>query len=118
MNQDSPGDRFIFKPYVFAQPQRGMGFARGFLDPFEETPYRFGWYLAFARIFKPIQGIQGVALNQFREKLVEGLLVAEALQAHHLSIDCKHRANLALHQPEGLQVLPQAVLLPFKKVRW
>jgi hypothetical protein len=94
-----------------------VGFTGGLLDPFKETPYGFAGYLVFAGLLKPIQGIQGVALHQFREKLSKGLLVAEALQAYHPSINCKCHANLAIYQPEGLEVLAQPVFLPFKEVR-
>jgi hypothetical protein len=60
----------------------------------------------FSRVLEPIQGIQGVALYLFGEKLAEGLLVAEALHAYHLSIYCKDWANLAIRRSKGFQVLP------------
>ena len=79
MHQGGPGDKVIFKTNIFPQPEGGVGFTGGLLDPLKEMPYRFKGYLGFSGVLKPIQGIQGVALYQFGEKLAEGQLVAEAL---------------------------------------
>jgi hypothetical protein len=81
------------------------------LDSIQKTPYSFAGYLVFAGLLKAIQGIQGVALYQFREKLAEGMLVAKKLQSYHLSVNCRHRANLAIDQTKDLQVLAQPVSL-------
>ena len=86
MHQGRPGDKIILKSNGFPQPQGGVGLTGGLLDPFQEMPYGFHGYLGFPGVLKPIQGIQGVALSQFREELGEGLLVAEAFQAYHLAI--------------------------------
>ncbi len=93
-----------------------MEFTGGLLDPFQEMPYRLNAYLGFPGFREPVQGIQGVALHQFREKLAEGLLMAEAFKPYHPSTNCKRRANLAIYQPEGLKVLPKPVFLPLKEV--
>ncbi len=67
--------------------------------------------MGFPRFLKPIQGIQGAALHQFREELAKSLLVAEAFQTYHPSIYFKHCANLAIYQPECFEVFAQPVLL-------
>jgi hypothetical protein len=44
--------------------------------------HRFAGYLVFARLFKPIRGIQGVSMHQFGEELSGGLLVTKTFQAY------------------------------------
>ena len=68
------------------------------------------------RLLKHANRIQGITLDQFLEKLAEGLPMSEALHPQDFPIDTKEAPDLGIHQMKGLQLIRQPVFLTFEKI--
>ncbi|MDO8956362.1 MAG: hypothetical protein Q7V48_02110 [Deltaproteobacteria bacterium] len=58
-----------------------------------------GRYLIFFGLSQLVQGIQGIALDDLWEKLIECLLMAKALQPGYLAVYGQERPDLAVIIP-------------------
>ena len=61
------------------------------------TPAEFDRLNEHARFLEAIDGIEGVAFDQFFEKLPERVVIAKTFDTHDLAVDRKKRPYLANH---------------------
>jgi hypothetical protein len=114
MDHGRPGHEWAIDSYILTQPKRWIGLFGGSPDPLKKSPHRCSRNLVFLFFPRPIQGIQGIALDELLGESPKSLLMAKAFQACDLSVYCEYSANLAIHQAKVFEILTKAIPLPLK----